>query len=136
MESKLTEVGIDRLKTLSRVKVEVKDETSGATLVLPIETVGGEVGGGDAMVAGTELLAVVDVDQDGTVIQRQSEIIGPYADMDDDTGVGMVMDDIMEGKENASKVSVVKTGKRECLPLPGSLCGIFFIEIYCLSQRQ
>ena len=104
MESKLTEVGIDRLKTLSRVKVEVKDETSGATLVLPIETVGGEVGGG------TELLAVVDVDQDGTVIQRQSEIIGPD-DMDDDAaGVGMVMDDIMEGKENASKVSVVKTG--------------------------
>jgi len=102
MESKLTEVGIDRLKTLSRVKVEVKDETSGATLVLPIETVGGEVGG-------TELLAVVDVDQDGTVIQRQSEIIGPD-DMDDDAGVGMVMDDIMEGKENASKVSVVKTG--------------------------
>ena len=99
----MTEVGIDRLKTLSRVKVEVKDETSGATLVLPIETVGGEVGGG------TELLAVVDVDQDGTVIQRQSEIIGPD-DMDDDAGVGMVMDDIMEGKENASKVSVVKTG--------------------------
>ena len=99
----MTEVGIDRLKTLSRVKVEVKDETSGATLVLPIETVGGEVGG-------TELLAVVDVDQDGTVIQRQSEIIGPD-DMDDDAaGVGMVMEDIMEGKENASKVSVVKTG--------------------------
>ena len=80
------------------MKVEVKDETSGATLVLPVETT--EAGDGG------ELLAVVDVDSDGTVLNRSSQMIGPDTDddyMPDTDGGGDV------GKENTGKVSVVKT---------------------------
>ena len=37
MENKVAELGVDKLKALSRVKVEVKDENSGATIVLPVD---------------------------------------------------------------------------------------------------
>ena len=73
MESKLAELGVDKLKALSRVKVEVKDEHSGATIVLPIDQTGA-TGGQDQ-----ELLAVVDVGEDGQPTMTQSVNLGNIA---------------------------------------------------------
>ena len=69
MENKLAELGVDKLKSLSRVKVEVKDENSGATIVLPIDQ---NTEGQDQ----ENLLAVVDVGEDGQPTMTQAVTLG------------------------------------------------------------
>ena len=75
MENKLAELGVDKLKSLSRVKVEVKDEHSGATIVLPIDQSSGE---GEGPNDQENLLAVVDVGEDGQPTMTQAVTLGIY----------------------------------------------------------
>jgi len=118
MENKLAELGVDKLKSLSRVKVEVKDENSGATIVLPIDQ---NTEGQDQ----ENLLAVVDVGEDGQptmtqavtlddiIVAGQDQVQGmddtedDFGDEDDDFA-----DNTEEGKENrdGKMISVVRTG--------------------------
>ena len=73
MENKLAELGVDKLKSLSRVKVEVKDEHSGATIVLPIDQNTGVTEGQNDQ---ENLLAVVDVGEDGQPTMTQAVTLG------------------------------------------------------------
>ena len=74
MENKVAELGVDKLKALSRVKVEVKDEHSGATLVLPIDQ---SMPPGVSTEQNQEnLLAVVDVGEDGQPTMTQAVNLG------------------------------------------------------------
>merc|ERR1711997_864276 len=116
MESKLSERGVDKLKSLSRVKVEVKDENSGATIVLPIDQRSGATEGDQE-----NLLAVVDVGEDGQPTMTQAVTLEDiivagqdtedteedFGDDDDDFADG-----VEEGKENrdGKMISVVRTG--------------------------
>ena len=88
MENKLAELGVDKLKALSRVKVEVKDEQGGATIVLPIDQQEAAEGQQDQ-----ELLAVVDVGEDGQPTMAQSVTLG--------------MDYMKYGKNNMSGTKIL-----------------------------
>ena len=75
MENKLAELGVDKLKALSRVKVEVKDEHSGATIVLPIDQ-SMPAGATEGQQDQDNLLAVVDVGEDGQPTMTQAVTLG------------------------------------------------------------
>ena len=75
MENKLAELGVDKLKSLSRVKVEVKDEHSGATIVLPIDQ---NTSATEGQHDQENLLAVVDVGEDGQPTMTQAVTLGMH----------------------------------------------------------
>jgi len=112
LENKVTEFGMEKLKQLSRVKVEVKDERSGATLVMP-------VGGDDGLPSGVddqELLAVVEMGEDGQTVTHRRVVAGEDPDEDHGGYIGVFEDDLNDedydaGKENeGGKVSAVIKG--------------------------
>ena len=132
MESKVAELGVDKLKALSRVKVEVKDENSGATIVLPVDQSGGAATGQNDQ---ENLLAVVDVGEDGQPTMTQAVnlddiiVAGEEQDMGDSEDEFGEEDDefadgLEEGKENkdGKMISVVRTGTGKSATFNCEMC--------------